>query len=102
MFLQDAPPDTSVYMIVGYAAFFVLTAIYLVSLIVRSHNLHEDLKMLEKMQEENKAVKTRAPAAGKTIKKSTASTKRSTKKSSTARKKSSTKAAKTGRSKRKR
>ena len=101
MFLQDAPPDTSAYMIAGYAAFFVLTAIYLVSLAVRSHNLHEDLKMLETMQEDNKDAANQRPAAGRTVKKSSAPARRSAKKAGTTRKKSSPKAARTAKSKRK-
>ena len=52
MFIQDAPPDTSAYMIAGYAIFFVLMIIYLVSLFIRSHNLNEDLATLESLKEQ--------------------------------------------------
>lgn len=100
MFLQDAPPDTSIYMIAGYAAFLILTAIYLVSLVVRSHNLHEDLKMLEKMQAESKT--TEGKPGRRTTGKPTTTAKRPAKKSTTPKKKAPTKAAKTGRPKRKR
>ncbi len=54
MFLQDTPPDTSGYMVAGYAVFFVFTAIYLLSFLVRSRNLKQDLDMLETMQKESK------------------------------------------------
>jgi len=54
MFLLDAPPDTSAYMIAGYVVFFIIAAIYLVSLIVRSHNIHQDLTTLESIEKENK------------------------------------------------
>ncbi|MCL4527829.1 MAG: hypothetical protein M1282_00255 [Chloroflexi bacterium] len=53
MFLQDAPPDTSSYMIAGYVVFFLVTAIYLFSFFVRSHNLKQDLNALENMKEES-------------------------------------------------
>ncbi len=54
MFLLDAPPDTSAYMIAGYIVFFIVAAIYIASLFVRWHNLHEDMNTLEAMEEENK------------------------------------------------
>ena len=53
MFLQDAPPDTSSYMIAGYVVFFLVTAIYLLSFFIRSHNLKQDLDTLEGMKEES-------------------------------------------------
>ncbi len=53
MFLQDAPPDTSGYMIAGYVVFFLVTAIYLFSLFIRSRNLKQDLDTLENMKEES-------------------------------------------------
>lgn len=59
MFFQDTPPDTSAYMIAGYIVFFVVMAIYLVSLFIRSRNLHQDLKVLESLQRQGQA------AAGK-------------------------------------
>ncbi len=58
MFLQDTPPDTVGYMIAGYIVFFVMAAIYLISLIVRSRNLRQDLNLLETMQKEGRAAAT--------------------------------------------
>ncbi len=55
MLLDASTPDTSMYMIAGYAIFFVITVIYLVSLLVRSRNLHRDLETLETMQREAEA-----------------------------------------------
>ncbi len=49
MLLDASTPDTSMYMIAGYAIFFVITVIYLASLLVRSRNLHRDLETLETM-----------------------------------------------------
>ena len=53
MFFQDAPPDTSAYMIAGYLFAFTVMAIYLLSLAVRWRNLHKDLDTLESL--DNKA-----------------------------------------------
>ena len=43
--------DTSNYMIAGYAIFFAVSAIYLISLAARWKNLQRDLKTLEEMDE---------------------------------------------------
>jgi hypothetical protein len=47
-------PDTSAYMIGGYAVFFIVSAIYLVSLVIRNRNLNRDLDMLEEMDNKKK------------------------------------------------
>ena len=57
MFPLDATPDTSAYMIAGYTVFFIVAAIYIVSLLVRWHNLHQDLTTLESIEKENKLKK---------------------------------------------
>ena len=54
MFPLDAPPDTSIYMIAGYTVFFIVAAIYIVSLLLRWHNLHQDMTTLEAIEKENK------------------------------------------------
>ena len=54
MFLLDAPPDTSAYMIAGYVIFFIIAAIYIVSLLVRWRNLNQDMTTLEAIEKENK------------------------------------------------
>ena len=70
MLFQDAPPDTSRYMIAGYAIFFAISAIYLLSLIVRRRNLEQDLKTLESIESESGRAQARsrpaAPAGGRT------------------------------------
>jgi hypothetical protein len=53
MMFQEAPPDTSAYMIAGYAVFFIVSAIYLLSLVVRQRNLSMDLETLEAMRAES-------------------------------------------------
>lgn len=60
MLFDASTPDTSAYMIAGYVLFFLITAIYLVSLFVRTRNLNRDLLTLETLQEEQKA-ETAAP-----------------------------------------
>ena len=57
MFPLDAPPDTSAYMIAGYTVFFIVAAIYIISLLVRWHNLHQDMTTLETIEKENKVKK---------------------------------------------
>lgn len=49
MFLQTPTPDTSGYMIAGYAVAFIVMGIYVASLYVRSRNLQRDKETLEEM-----------------------------------------------------
>jgi len=63
MFFDELPPDTSMYMIAGYAVFFIITVIYLGSLIVRARNLNRDLVTLESLQDEQQAEAVEAAAA---------------------------------------
>ena len=65
MFLLDAPPDTSAYMIAGYVVFFIVAAIYLISLFVRSRNINQDMTTLEAIEKENKLTKEKAAKAEK-------------------------------------
>jgi hypothetical protein len=51
MLLQDAPILR--LMIAGYAVFFVISAIYLLSLILRRRNLERDLETLRLMEAES-------------------------------------------------
>lgn len=44
---METTPDTSQYMILGYAVFFIVSAIYIVSLYVRNRSLQRDLETLE-------------------------------------------------------
>jgi hypothetical protein len=56
MFLQTTP-DTSGYLIAGYAVAFTVMGLYLISLYVRNRNLNRDLETLQSMQSEKPAVK---------------------------------------------
>jgi hypothetical protein len=50
---MEPTPDTTFYMNLGYAVFFIVSAIYLVSLFLRDRNLKRDLETLEEMQKKN-------------------------------------------------
>jgi hypothetical protein len=45
----ETTPDTSGYMIAGYAVFFIVSAIYLLSLYIRNRSLQRDLETLEQL-----------------------------------------------------
>lgn len=53
MFFLETPPDTSQYMIIGYAIAFGVMVIYVASLYIRFRNLNRDMSMLEDMDENN-------------------------------------------------
>jgi hypothetical protein len=65
MFLQDATPDTSGYMIAGYVITFVIMGLYVASIYLRSRSLKQDQSLLEEMD-----VPTPAPVEKKIAKKS--------------------------------
>jgi hypothetical protein len=50
MFFQEITPDTSGYMIAGYATAFIILAVYVASLYTRNRNLNQDLDMLKEME----------------------------------------------------
>lgn len=60
MLFQESPPDTSLYMIAGYAVFTLIMAIYLLSLWLRRRNLEQDLSALEGMRAETQAPEPKA------------------------------------------
>jgi len=72
MFLLDAPPDTSAYMIAGYVVFFIVAAIYILSLLVRWRNLHQDMTTLETIEKENQPKVKPPDAKKKAVKKTKA------------------------------
>jgi hypothetical protein len=49
MFFQEATPDTSGYMIAGYAITFLVMALYVASLYLRNRNLQQDMTTLEEL-----------------------------------------------------
>ena len=50
MFFQEAPAETTAYMIAGYSVIFGVMLIYLASLLVRSKNLLRDLETLQEIE----------------------------------------------------
>lgn len=52
MFLFDTPPDTSQYMIAGYAIAFGVMFLYVASLFIRYRNLNRDMSLFEEMEED--------------------------------------------------
>jgi hypothetical protein len=50
MFLQEAPPDTLNYLLLGYAILFGLPLLFILSLWWRQRNLEKDLDVLEEME----------------------------------------------------
>ncbi len=93
MMFADVPPDTSAYMIAGYIIFFVVTAIYVASLFVRTANLSRDLETLKEVEQEQQPpavaepvaatppAPKRRPAKAKSSKAGTARTKQASRKS---------------------
>ena len=47
---MDVTPDTLNFMILGYAVIFGVMAIYLVTLVVRFRNLHDDERTLDEVE----------------------------------------------------
>lgn len=52
--LLDQTPDTVGYMIAGYAIFFGLPFLYIVSWLIRQRNLEKDIELIETLSEEKK------------------------------------------------
>lgn len=61
MFFQDATPDTSGYMIAGYAVAFIVMGLYVASIYMRSRNLRQDMSTLEEMDKPAAPVIKAAP-----------------------------------------
>lgn len=51
MLFQEAPANTTSFMIAGYAVIFGVMLIYLVSLVIRRRNLQKDLEVLEDLEQ---------------------------------------------------
>jgi hypothetical protein len=52
MFFQEAPADTTTYMIAGYAVIFGVMLLYVISLYIRKRNLERDLEVLQEIETE--------------------------------------------------
>jgi len=51
---METTPDTSGYMIAGYALTFIVMGIYLASMYIREINFRRDLETLESLEKETK------------------------------------------------
>jgi len=51
---MEATPDTSGYMIAGYAISFIVMGVYVLSMYLRKRNLLRDLETLESFDEKEK------------------------------------------------
>jgi hypothetical protein len=52
--LQQAPAETTRYMVAGYTVIFSVMILYIISLIIRRRNLKRDLEMLNEMETKEK------------------------------------------------
>jgi CcmD family protein len=52
--ILQAPAETTRYMIAGYLVIFGVMSLYIISLIVRSRKLQQELETLKEMDQENK------------------------------------------------
>jgi len=52
--LQQAPAETTRYMLAGYSVMIGVLLIYIVSLIVRTRDLNRDLKILNELEQKEK------------------------------------------------
>ena len=49
---QQGPAETTGYFVAGYVVFFAVSALYLISIIMRFNNLKKDITLLEELDEE--------------------------------------------------
>ena len=48
--IQQAPAETTRYMIAGYSVIFSVMLVYIISIFIRRRNLQRDLKILDEME----------------------------------------------------
>jgi hypothetical protein len=61
MFFQEPTPDTSGYMIAGYAISFLVMALYVASIYLRQRNLNQDMDTLQELDTPAQPAQTVAP-----------------------------------------
>ena len=52
--LQQAPAETTRYMIAGYSVIFTVMFLYIISIFIRRRNLKRDLAILDEMETKEK------------------------------------------------
>jgi hypothetical protein len=82
MFFQEATPDTSGYMIAGYAITFLVIALYVASMYLRNRNLTQDMTTLQELEKPASPAKLEnaSPSQKTTVRSDNKSTKPVTKK----------------------
>lgn len=58
MFFQETTPNTSGYMIAGFAVAFLVMALYVASIYLRRRNLDQDMTILQEMEKHDQPVQT--------------------------------------------
>lgn len=53
-FLQNAPAETTSYMIAGFAVIFGVMLAYVVSIAIRTRNLMQDYEMLKSLETDDR------------------------------------------------
>ena len=53
-FLQQAPAETTRYMVAGYSVIFGVMLLYVISIFIRRRNLKRDLQILDEMESKEK------------------------------------------------
>ena len=53
-FLQQAPAETTRYMVAGYSVIFGVMLLYVISIFIRRRNLKRDLQILDEMEAKEK------------------------------------------------
>lgn len=54
LIFQQAPAETTRFMIAGYSVIFGIMLLYVISIYLRRRNLSRDLKMLDEMEAKEK------------------------------------------------
>ena len=66
MFFQEPTPDTSGYMIAGYAITFLVMALYVASMYLRNRNLNQDMTTLQELDKPAPPVRQERPSQPRT------------------------------------
>ena len=67
MFFQETTPNTSGYMIAGYAISFIVLGLYVASIYLRNRNLQQDMSMLEEMEQTNPMTEAKMKQSAKVV-----------------------------------
>ncbi len=54
LLIESATPDTALFLLLGYAIIGGVGLIYVISLLIRQHNLKRDLEIIERLQDDER------------------------------------------------